>query len=125
MGTIVLLSSIFIVVSLVGFLLAYLYGRKTTQFRWREYLAMIGAPLLFILYLIFYFDRRILLIFLVSATIGFVAEWTVSYVYEKVLGKKLWTYNQLSINGHTSILSIPLWGIAGVVFWFISKLVGL
>jgi MFS-type transporter involved in bile tolerance (Atg22 family) len=108
MDIILLFSIIFIVISLVGFLLAYLYGRKTTNFRWSEYLAIIIAPLLFIVFLGIYFDKKILLVFSASAVVGFIAEGIVGFVYEKVIGQRLWTYNYLSVKGHTSILSIPI-----------------
>ncbi|MDP2930301.1 MAG: hypothetical protein Q8N56_01685 [bacterium] len=115
---------LFIGVSVIGFFLAYLYGRKTTDFRWGEYLAIIAAPILFIVFMAIYFDKKILSVFVASAIVGFILEGIVGFVYEKVIGKRLWTYNYLSVRGHTSILSIPIWGIAGVVFWFVSKLVG-
>lgn len=63
--------------------------------------------------------------FIASAIVGSVAEGFVGFVYDKVLNKRLWTYNRLSIKGYTSLLSIPIWGIAGILFWFISKFIGL
>lgn len=122
---ITLLWYIFLTLSFLGFYLAYLYGRETTQFRWSEYIAMIITPILFIVFLIIYYDFAILKMFIASSIIGFVGEGIAGFVYDKVLNRRLWTYNRLSIKGYTSFLSIPLWGIAGVIFWFISKLVGL
>ena len=125
MAEILLLWSIFVTLSLFGFFLAYLYGRKTTNFKWSEYVAIIIIPVAFIIFLIYYYDFGILKMFIVSAVVGFAAEGFIGFIYNKVLNKRLWTYNRFSIKGYTSLLSIPLWGIAGVVFWFISKLVGL
>lgn len=119
------LGLIFAALGLFGLLAAYLYGRTTKVFKWREYLAMLILPLLFIVYLVFYVDRFLLLMFFASALIGFIAEGIVGLAYHQILGKRLWTYGRLSVNGYTSLLSIPLWGIAGIVFWFVSKLVGL
>lgn len=116
---------VFVSLGLIGFYLAYLYGRRTTQFRWSEYLGMITLPILFILFLGFYFDVKVLYMFLISSIVGFIAEGLIGFVYDKVLDKRLWTYNRLDIKGYTSLLSIPLWGIAGIVFWFLSKLIGL
>ena len=116
---------IFVAVSSIGFFLAYLYGRKTEEFRWSEYIAIITVPILFIVYLVAYYEFAILKLFMASAFLGFTAEGIIGFVYEKVLNKKLWTYNRFGVKGYTSYLSIPLWGIGGVVFWFISKLVGL
>lgn len=115
---------LFIGVSIVGFFLAYLYGRKTTDFRWSEYLAMIAAPLVFIVVASIYLDKRIFSMFLISSAIGFLAEGIIGFTYDKILGKRLWTYNRLSVGGYTSYLSIPLWGVAGVIFLFVSKLIG-
>ncbi len=125
MEKIILLWYIFIFVSFVGYYLAYLYGRKTTVFRWGEYMAIILAPTAFIVFLSFYYSFAIFKMFIVSAIVGFLAEWFFGFIYHKVLNKRLWTYNRLSIKGYTSFLSIPAWGIAGVVFWFLSKLIGL
>ena len=125
MTKITLLWYIFLILSFIGFYLAYLYGRKTTEFRWSEYIAIIIIPIFFIVFLILYYDFAILKLFIVSASIGFIGEGLIGFVYDKVLNRKLWTYNRLSIKGYTSYLSIPLWGIAGVMFWFISKLAGL
>jgi len=125
MKEITLFWYIFVILGFLGFYLAYLYGRKTTKFRWSEYIAMIILPILFILFLSFYFDIKILYMFLISSAVGFIAEGLTGFVYDKVLNKRLWTYNHLNIKGYTSFLSIPLWGIVGVIFWFLSKLIGL
>ena len=124
MTKIVLLWYLFLLVDSIGAYLAYLYGRKTTKFRWKEYLAIIIAPILFIIFLAFYYNFAILKLFLVSSVVGFVGEYIFGFLYDKVLNKRLWTYNRLSIKGYTSFLSIPAWGIAGVMFWFIAKLIG-
>ena len=125
MEQITLLGFIFIVLTLIGFYLAYLYGHKTKRFRWSEYISIIILPMLFIMALTYFVDVRILSLFLISCAVGFVLEYLVGFVYHKVLNQRLWTYSRLSINGYTSLLSIPVWGIAGVIFWFLSKMVGL
>jgi uncharacterized membrane protein len=63
--------------------------------------------------------------FLVSSLIGLVGEYLIGFIYYKVLNEKLWVYKRLTLNGYSSLLSMPLWGIGGVVFWFLSKLLGL
>lgn len=60
-----------------------------------------------------------------SAAIGFLTEGILGFVYHKVLNKRLWEYEKLDIWGYTSLLSILLWGVGGVVFWFVSKFAGL
>jgi uncharacterized membrane protein len=61
------------------------------------------------------------MVFLFFAVIGTFMEWLIGFAYENVVGKILWTYDKFNINGYTSYLSIPLWGIAGVVFWLIAN----
>ena len=116
---------IFIVVSLVGFYLAYLYGRKTKRFKWTEYGAILAGPVLSIIILAVLIDIKILTLFLVSASVGFLLEYIVGLTYHKTLNKRLWRYERLSIDGYSSLLSVPIWGIAGVIFWFLGKMVGL
>jgi len=120
-----LLGFVFIVLSLLGFYLAYLYGHKTKQFRWSKYIAIIIIPLLFVFALAYFVNARVLSLFLVSAAVGFVLEYLLGLTYHKVFNQHLWTYSRLSVNGYASLLGIPIWGIAGVIFWFLSKMVGL
>ncbi len=118
---------IFFAFSVIGFLgafLAYLYGKKTDYFRWNEYLALIILPLSFIVFLTTRFGLKILSVFFIGSLTGFLAEYLFGFFYDKVLGKRLWTYNRLSLNGYTSLLSLPCWGIGAIVFWFIAKIFG-
>jgi len=119
------LGFIFVVITFVGFYLAYLYGRKTKSFRWSEYIAIIIWPLLTVLGLAYFVSSKILSLFLISALAGFALEYIIGLTYYKTLNRRLWTYGRLSVGGHSSLLSIPLWGVAGVMFWFIAKMVGL
>jgi uncharacterized membrane protein len=121
----ILLGTIFIVVVLVGFYLAYLYGHKTKKFRWSEYIAIIIWPILCVFVMAYLIDVRILAMFILSCCAGFVLEYIVGLAYHKVLNKRLWEYKRLSINGYTSLLTIPIWGVAGVLFWFLGKMIGL
>lgn len=126
MDKLTLLGTIFLFLCLAGFYLAYLYGRKTKVFKWSEYFAILILPLIFILALTYFIDTRILGLFFVSAFVGFTLEYIVGFTYHKTLNKRLWYYQErFSINGYTSLLSIPIWGVAGVIFWFLSKLLGL
>lgn len=121
----VLLGFVFLAISLAGLYLAYLYGRKTKKFRWSEYIAIIIWPFLFVLTLVYYIDAKILILFIVSCFAGSILEYILGFAYHKTLNKKLWVYKHLSLNGYTSLLSIPIWGMTGVIFWFLGKLVGL
>lgn len=125
MNNTIFLGIFFIFITLVGFYSAYLYGRRTKQFLWREYWAIVIWPLLSVLAFAYFVDVKIIILFLVSCLVGFLFEYLTGLTYYLTLSKRLWVYSRLSIGGHTSLLSIPLWGIAGVLFWYISVFVGL
>lgn len=125
MDKIILLGSIFILINLLGFYLAYLYGRKTKQFRWSEYIAIILLPIIGVIAFAYFVDVKILSLFIISSFFGFVLEYLLGLTCHKTLNKRLWEYNRLSVGGYTSLLSIPIWGVVGVTFWFLSKIVGL
>lgn len=125
MDNLILLGIVYFLVTFVGFFLAYLYGRKTRQFRWSEYVAIIIWPLLFVIILAYYVETKILVLFMVSAFVGFILEYVLGFVYHKTLNRRLWHYDKFSVGGYTSWLAIPIWGIAGVIFWFLAKIVGL
>lgn len=116
---------IFILVTLIGFYLAYLYGRKTKRFRWSEYIAIIILPIISIFAFAYLIDVKIINLFIIGSFFGFVLEYILGLTYHKTLNKRLWTYDRFSIQGYTSLLSIPIWGIATVIGWFVSKMVGL
>lgn len=119
------LGFIFLLVNLIGFYLAYLYGHKTKNFRWSEYFAIIIWPVVCIFALAYIYGPQVLSLFIFSSFLGFFFEYIIGLTYEKTLNKRLWEYKKFSVGGHTSLLSIPMWGIAGVIFWFLSKMVGL
>jgi hypothetical protein len=127
MENLILLGITCSIVTLVGFYLAYLYGRKTKQFRWSEYTAIIIWPLLSVLIFAYYVDTKILILFIISSFVGFISEYTLGLVYHRTLNRRLWYYDdKFSVPGeYTSWLTIPLWGSAGIVFWFLGKIIGL
>jgi uncharacterized membrane protein YjfL (UPF0719 family) len=121
----IVLGAVFFLITLLGFYAAYLYGRKTKQFRWREYIAIIVWPIFAVFGLAYFIDQKVFILFLLSSFVGFALEYVLGFVYHKTLNKRLWTYTRLSIQEYTSLLPIPLWGIVGVVFWFLGEVIGL
>ncbi|HRY31053.1 MAG TPA: hypothetical protein P5328_01550 [Candidatus Paceibacterota bacterium] len=123
----IIVASGFFLLSLLGFFLAYLYGRRTTKFYWREYFALIIIPIISTIYLTKYFGPKLLTFYVISSLIGFILEYGLGLAYHKAINYKLWRYHkdEFSISGYTSLLTIPIWGIGGVVFFLISKAVGL
>ena len=116
------------IIALTGIGFAYLYGRNTKQFSWREYTALLMGPSLAVLLHSYFIDIKILYLYVVSAVVGFLLEFLLGFLYHQTLNRKLWTYDTEAYaiwNGYTSLLTFPMWGIAGVVFWHLSKIVGL
>ncbi|OGZ10521.1 MAG: hypothetical protein A3D67_03180 [Candidatus Lloydbacteria bacterium RIFCSPHIGHO2_02_FULL_51_22] len=120
-----LLSLLFVAVSLCGFYCAYLYGHKTKKFIWKEYVILLAAPVLSIIGMAYFLNPRIGTLFIAGSALGFFLEYAIGFAYHKTLNERLWTYNRMSIGGYTSVLSIPIWGVGAVIFWFLSKAVGL
>src|SRR5574340_52828 len=108
MDKITYLGLIFIIVIFFGFYLSYLYGRKTKNFRWSEYFALLLWPMLFVIGFAYLIDKKMLGLFFVSAFAGFILEYIFGLAYYKTLNRRLWTYNRLTIGGHSSLLAIPL-----------------
>lgn len=108
-----------------GMFLAYQYGKKTKQFRWSEYFALIAAPVIGSLGLSYFYGEKIIYFFLTSCAVGFVLEYAIGMAYHKTLNRRLWTYGKYNVGGYSSLLVIPMWGVAGVVFWLVAQLLGL
>lgn len=108
-----------------GMFCAYLYGRRTKKFLWREYFALIAAPVIGCLGLTYFYGIDILYFFAASSIVGFIMEYVIGKAYHKTLNTRLWTYGKYNVGGYTSLLTFPMWGVAGVVFWLVSRLVGL
>jgi uncharacterized membrane protein len=65
--------------------------------------------------------EQILRIFIIFAILGPILEWLTGYAYYRIVGTRLWLYRRFAYQGHTSLLTIPLWGMTGVLFWLISR----
>ena len=115
-------------ITLLGIGFAYLYGRNTQQFRWQEYLALLLGPHIAVVLQAHFIDIKIIYLYAVSAVVGFLLEFLLGFFYHQTLNKKLWVYDSEAYaiwNGYTSLLTFPMWGLAGVIFWHLGKIVGL
>jgi hypothetical protein len=65
------------------------------------------------------------LVFGLFAITGTLLELLIGFGYHMVVGQRLWTYHRYSIAKYTSILSLPVWGCIGVIFWLLLKLLAL
>jgi hypothetical protein len=118
-----LLTALLLLVTFVGFFLAYLYGRKTTRFSWIEYVLLWILPAVFVIAFSYLQDKRLLLLYVVGGCAGFVMEYIIGLAYHKTLGRRLWYYQRYALSGgYTSWLTLPIWGIAGALFWFLIEI---
>lgn len=115
----------FILINLIGAFIAVWYGRRTEGRRWSEYFVMILWPILGTIVLSYYEGWQILLFFLVCMIIGFILEIRLNQNFEKILGEKFYIYKKITYKGYSSLLSLPFWGAAGIVFLIIAKILRL
>ena len=95
---------------------------KEHHFTISKYLLSIIFPFLSIFIIYLGLGSSVLYIFLASAALGAIAEWVIGWWFNKVMGVRLWTYHKYSIGAYTSFLSIPLWGVVGVLLFLVVKL---
>lgn len=97
---------------------------KTYHFSLARFLGLLFFPLLATGTMLWFTGGQLVMVFLVFSVVGTVLEWTLGFCYQQIVGQRLWTYHRFPISGHTSLLSIPFWGIAGVMFWLLVRVFG-
>ena len=93
------------------------------HFTFIRYLFLILFPVIGVLVSTFIEGITALKMFLLFSLLGPIFEWCIGYSYRAIVGQKLWTYNRYSISGYTSVLTLPLWGFAGILFYYLAKIV--
>ena len=108
-----------LLICIIGVGLACLYGRRSDGFSWRKYVALLSAPTLVVALATFTYDTRVLYLYAVSALFGFALEFCLGFTYHKTMRTPLWLYDKdaYPVWRYTSLLTIPMWGVAGVLFW--------
>lgn len=94
---------------------------RKNHFLFGRYLFLILFPLTTTFFMMYLQGSSVFKIFLIFGLIGPLFEWLVGFSYYQIMGARLWTYKILTIDGHSSLLTIPLWGMAGVLFYLISQ----
>lgn len=115
----------FWVINFFWSIIAVWYGRRTEGWRWSEYFMMIAGPIIGVLALTYFEGLMVLFYFLACMVLGFVLEIRLAQNFEKILGEKFYIYKKLTYKGYSSILALPFWGAAGIVFLTIAKFLGL
>lgn len=94
---------------------------KKYQFNIGRVIYMFFMPLLAVFVMYLKLGSEVLNVFFGFAIAGTILEWFIGFTYERIVGKKLWTYHIYTFAGNTSVLSIPLWGLCGVMFWLLAR----
>ncbi len=94
---------------------------RNVHFSLGRYAFLMLSPLLTILLFSIKQNINLTTIFISFSLAGTTLEWLVGYSYHQIVGQRLWTYHRYSLKGYTSLLSIPLWGLGGVLFWLMAK----
>ncbi|NCN82752.1 MAG: hypothetical protein GW947_02180 [Candidatus Pacebacteria bacterium] len=100
-----------------------LSGKKIRiyHFSWSKYFYLLLPTFLAVGIYISKFGSSLMTVYLFFALVGTFLEWTIGYFYHQIMGQRLWSYHRYSLGGYTSLLSIPLWGMAGILFWLLAK----
>lgn len=94
---------------------------KKNHFYFGRYIFLISLPALAFLVITNQLGYSPLVVFTVFAVLGTVFEGLVGFAYHKIVGQRLWTYHRYSINGYTSLLGSPIWGLLGILTWLLAK----
>lgn len=93
---------------------------KKNHFAFGRYIFLLLFPLVGTIFVITIHGISLLKVFLLFAVIGPILEWLIGYSYFQIMGVRLWTYKKFTYQGHTSMLTMPLWGMAGVLFYLLA-----
>jgi uncharacterized membrane protein len=94
---------------------------KEHHFSLSRYVYLLLFPILAVFVITQSAGTHLFNIFIIFSLVGTLLEWLIGFFYHQIVGQRLWTYHRYSINGYTSLLSLPLWGLAGVLFWLLAK----
>jgi uncharacterized membrane protein len=102
----------------------FAYFFKRNKFQKTSLIFFISAPIISFLFTLNYYGIKIIYIFISFIIFGTLGEFCFGYLYHKIFKKKLWEYKTMKLgkNGYTSLLSVPFWGMAGLMFWGLSLL---
>lgn len=95
---------------------------KEHHFTFGKYLFLLLGPLMGTGLLISQGNLVLINVFLTFSIVGTFIEYAIGFFYHGIIGQRLWTYHRYPIgNRYTSFLSIPFWGLGGILFWLLAK----
>jgi uncharacterized membrane protein len=95
---------------------------KIHHFSAGKYIFFLTLPLLATALLGVWYGRSIIVVFMTFALVGTFLEWLIGWSYYQIVGEQLWSYHRYSIGPYTSLLSMPLWGVGGGLFWLLAHI---
>ncbi len=93
---------------------------RIVHFMLSRYIFLLSVPIITVLIMSYLVNIKLLYFFLIFSIIGTLIEYCIGLSYKTIVGQKLWTYHKYSVQGYTSLLSIPIWGLCGVLMYFLS-----
>lgn len=117
-------STYFIFYSFCGFLLETFFGLYTKgviesrqSFLFGPFCIIYGIGAVLMITFLSSFKNRPIVLFFGSSILGATAEYSMSYICEKIFHFKWWDYTgmTLSINGRTCLYFAVMWGILGIL----------
>ena len=128
----IIILSLFIVGSLIGFIHENLFAMLKGQEGIRQGLIYgpfipvygVGLLLFYLMFSSFYFRGmskfwKIILVFVVGFFMGGFTEYLCSFLQEVIMGTKSWDYSNVrfNLNGRTSLFHACCWGLMSVLFY--------
>jgi uncharacterized membrane protein len=96
-------------------------SHRTIHFTLARYLFLLLVPVCGVILMTTLYGLSILQAYIIFALVGTFLEWLIGYSYHQIVGQRLWTYHRYSLNGYTSLLATPIWGLAGVFFLLLVR----
>jgi uncharacterized membrane protein len=100
---------------------AYLFKNKHKKL---SIILFIFAPIISFLLSVNHYGYTVVYLYFSFIILGTIGEFSFGYFYHKIFKKKLWEYKTMKLgkDGYTSLVSVPFWGMAGLMFWGVSLL---
>ena len=98
-------------------------GYTEHRFSIGKYFFLLSFPFVATVSVVPFAGWKFVAILISFSVVGAFLEWLTGWSYHQVVGQKLWTYHRYPIGGgYTSVLTLPLWGLAGGFFWLLAML---
>jgi hypothetical protein len=126
-GLVIFLFLIIIGIIFEGISSKLYYKNKKVSFRkhfhFIRYMYLLLFPTIGIIVSIYIGGSTAFKTFLLFSLLGPLCEWCIGFAYQQIVGQKLWTYHRYALAGNTSLLAIPFWGFAGILFYYLARII--